>query len=217
MLWLLKSAGLRLFIPLVAILVAVTLAAMTLSVSVPASAKTAGADTSPAAPELSARRKSVARLDALFEKLRNAGSAEAATPLAAEIEQLFEHSGSTTADLLYARAKQAMEAKDFDQALDLLDYVTLLNPGWAEPYHRRAIVHFVRQDYDAAFRDIRETLAREPRHFHALAGLGGILRGQGDKKGAFRAFSKALEINPNFPDLRESLEKLRVDAEGQPI
>ncbi len=165
----------------------------------------------------SPEQRSTERLDRLFDQLKNAGSAEAAKPVAADIERALERSGSATTDLLFTRAKEAMAAKDFDLAIDLLDYITQLRPEWAEPYHRRAIIHFLRQDQDAAFRDIRETLAREPRHFHALASLGGLLRGFGDKKGAFRAFSKALEINPHFPDLKESLEKLRVDAEGQPI
>ncbi|HRE21073.1 MAG TPA: hypothetical protein PKW21_08585, partial [Rhabdaerophilum sp.] len=119
---------------------------------------------------------------------KNAGSPEAAKPVAADIERALERSGSATTDLLFTRAKEAMTAKDFDLAIDLLDYITQLRPEWAEPYHRRAIIHFLRQDQDAAFRDIRETLAREPRHFHALASLGGLLRGFGDKKGAFRAF-----------------------------
>lgn len=175
----------------------------------------------PAAPlkqkSLSPEQRSAERLDRLFDQLKNAGSPEAAKPVAADIERALERSGSATTDLLFTRAKEAMTAKDFDLAIDLLDYITLLRPEWAEPYHRRAIIHFLRHDQDAAFRDIRETLAREPRHFHALASLGGLLRGFGDKKGAFRAFSKALEINPHFPDLKESLEKLRVDAEGQPI
>lgn len=181
----------------------------------PASAQQPAAP--PKANPLSPEQRSAERLDRLFDQLKNAGSPEAAKPVAADIERALERSGSATADLLFSRAKEAMGARDFDLAIDLLDYVTLLRPEWAEPYHRRAIVHFLRQDQDAAFRDIRETLAREPRHFHALASLGGLLRGFGDKKGAFRAFSKALEINPYFPDLKDSLEKLRVDAEGQPI
>jgi tetratricopeptide (TPR) repeat protein len=158
-----------------------------------------------------------ARLDQLFERLRGAADENAAKPITAEIERQFERSGSATTDLLFTRAKEAMTARDFDLAIDLFDYITLLRPGWAEPYHRRAIIHFIRQDQDAAFRDVRETLAREPRHYHALAGLGGILSGFGDKKGAFKAYTKVLEINPHFPALRESLEKLRSDVEGQPI
>lgn len=163
-----------------------------------------------------AQRASI-RLDKLFERLKEAENAQAAKTIASEIERALERSGSATADLLYARAKEAMTAQDFDLAIDLLDYVTTLRPGWAEPYHRRAIIHFVRKDQDAAFRDVRETLAREPRHYHALAGLGGILKNLGDSKGAFKAFNRVLEIYPHFSDLKESVEKMRPEVEGQPI
>ncbi len=161
--------------------------------------------------------KAAARLDKLFERLKEAETPVAAKSVAADIERILERSGSPTADLVYTRAKEAMMAKDFDLALDLLDYVILMRPAWAEPYHRRAILHFIRKDQDAAFRDVRETLAREPRHFHALAGLGGILKGLGDAKGAFKAFNRALEIYPHFSDLKESVEKMRPEVEGQPI
>jgi tetratricopeptide (TPR) repeat protein len=177
----------------------------------------AGDTPSTETPSLDAAQRAAGRLDKLFERLKEAESTTAAKIIAGEIETALERSGSATADLLYTRAKEAMAAKDFDLALDLFDYVTTLRPGWAEPYHRRAIIHFIRKDQDAAFRDVRETLAREPRHFHALAGLGGILRALGDNKGAFKAFSRALEIHPYFADLKESLEKMRPEVEGQPI
>lgn len=177
----------------------------------------AWAQKAPEAPAGETKQRASARLDKLFERLKEAENAQAAKTIANDIERALERSGSATADLLYARAKEAMTARDFDLAIDLLDYVTTLRPGWAEPYHRRAIIHFVRKDQDAAFRDVRETLAREPRHYHALAGLGGILKNLGDSKGAFKAFNRVLEIYPHFSDLKESLEKMRPEVEGQPI
>lgn len=182
-----------------------------------ASAAPAHAQKTGEAPASETAQRATARLDKLFERLKEAESAPAAKVIATDIERALERSGSATADLLYARAKEAMTARDFDLAIDLLDYVTTLRPGWAEPYHRRAIIHFIRKDQDAAFRDVRETLAREPRHYQALAGLGGILKNLGDSKGAFKAFSRVLEIYPHFSDLKESLEKMRPEVEGQPI
>lgn len=179
----------------------------------PASAQVTGPAKAPAEAPL----RGPARLDKLFEKLKTAESPQAAQIAASDIERAFERSGSPTADLIYSRVKEAMSAKDFDLALDLLDYLVALRPDWAEPYHRRSVVHFLRKDQDAAFRDVRETLAREPRHYHALAGLGAMLGMMGDAKGAFRAYQKALEIHPFFSDLKESVEKMRPDVEGRPI
>lgn len=168
-----------------------------------------------ASPDPVARQK--ARLDKLFADLRVAADAKAATALAQQIERLLERSGSDTADLMLTRAKQAIEAKDYPQALDLLDFAITLRPDWAEAYHRRAVVHFLMKDEEASIRDVHAALAREPRHYHALAGLGGIYRGMGNRKLAFRAFEAAHALHPFFGDLKETLEKMRVEIGGQPI
>lgn len=157
------------------------------------------------------------RLDKLFEKLKESESPTAARIVAADIERALEQSGSPTTDLLFSRAKDAMTARDFDLALDLLDYIVTLKPQWAEPFHRRAMIHFLRNDRDAAYRDIREVLSREPRHYIALSGLGGLLRASGNAKGAYKAFTRALEIHPFLADLKQQLERMKVEVEGQPI
>ena len=41
-------------------------------------------------------------------------------------------------------------------------------------------------------------LAREPRHFGALAGLGMIMQELGDDKRALEVYRKAMEINPQM-------------------
>lgn len=157
------------------------------------------------------------RLEALFERLRDAENVAAAKKAEIEIDKIFERSGSATADLMFERAKLAFVTKDFPLALDLLDYVTTLKPDFAEAYHRRAMVHVLQKDEEAALRDLKLTLGRQPRHFHALAGLAMVLQALGDKKGAYRALTRVRELNPHFPDIAEQLEKLKLDAEGQPI
>ncbi|MCZ8185317.1 MAG: hypothetical protein O9308_02975 [Beijerinckiaceae bacterium] len=174
----------------------------------------------PAAPESptpDSTTRAAQRLDKLFEKLKESESPTAARIVAADIERALEQSGSPTTDLLFTRAKDAMTARDFDLALDLLDYIVTLKPQWAEPFHRRAMIHFLRNDRDAAYRDIREVLSREPRHYIALSGLGGILRASGNAKGAYKAFTRALEIHPFLADLKQQLERMKVEVEGQPI
>ncbi|MCZ8376296.1 MAG: hypothetical protein O9342_13035 [Beijerinckiaceae bacterium] len=171
----------------------------------------------PEAPTPDSTTRAAQRLDKLFEKLKESESPTAARIVAADIERALEQSGSPTTDLLFTRAKDAMTARDFDLALDLLDYIVTLKPQWAEPFHRRAMIHFLRNDRDAAYRDIREVLSREPRHYIALSGLGGILRASGNAKGAYKAFSRALEIHPFLADLKQQLERMKVEVEGQPI
>ncbi|MCZ8259151.1 MAG: hypothetical protein O9333_03355 [Beijerinckiaceae bacterium] len=199
-----------------------TLAAILACLLIPAPALAQNAPAAPAAPAPEAplpdsATRAAQRLDKLFEKLKESESFTAARIVAADIERALEQSGSPTTDLLYTRAKEAMTARDFDLAIDLLDYIVTLKPQWAEPFHRRAMIHFLRNDRDAAYRDIREVLAREPRHYIALSGLGGILRAGGNAKGAYKAFTRALEIHPYLADLKEQLERMKVEVEGQPI
>jgi tetratricopeptide (TPR) repeat protein len=157
------------------------------------------------------------RLDRLFERLQAAPTADAARAVAQQIEQRFEKSGSDTADLLLQRAKQAIESRNYDLALDLLDFVMTLKPNWSEAYHRRAIVHFLLKDEESAMRDIRQSLSHEPRHFHALAGLGQLLQMMGKRKQAYQVYRRAQDVYPLFPDLEKMLERLKLEAEGQPI
>ena len=92
-----------------------------------------------------------------------------------------------------------------------------LKPNWSEAYHRRAIVHFLLKDEESAMRDIRQSLAHEPRHFHALAGLGQLLQMMGKRKQAYQVYRRAQDVYPLFPDLEKMLERLKLEAEGQPI
>jgi tetratricopeptide (TPR) repeat protein len=157
------------------------------------------------------------RLDRMFERLKAAPTPEAAKVVANQIEQRFEKSGSDTADLILQRAKLAIESKNIDTALDLIDFAVTLKPDWAEAYHRRAIIHFILKDEEGAMRDIRLALSHEPRHFHALAGLGRLLQMMGQKKGAYQVYQRTLEVHPHFPDIAPLIERLKKEAEGQAI
>ncbi len=118
---------------------------------------------------------------------------------AREREQRFEKSGSDTADLLLQRAKQATESKNFDLALDLLDFVVTLKPDWSKPITagHRALPAVRRTE--SAMRDIRQSLAYEPRHFHALASLGQLLQIMGNRKQAYQVYRARLDVYPQFP------------------
>ena len=124
---------------------------------------------------------------------------------------------SDTAQLLMARVKAAIEAKQLDVALELLDALVKLRPDYTEAWNRRAAVSFPQDDYDRALHDIEQVLAREPRHFGALAGLGMIMRDLGDDKRALDAFRKALAINPHLDKIPELVKTLTEKVEGRDI
>lgn len=156
-------------------------------------------------------------LDELFDKLPEHSGSRPGRLIETEILRRFEQSGSDTTDLLMSWATQAINEKSYPLALDVLDQVVLLQPGYAEGWNKRATVHYLLDDYGSSLSDIRQTLALEPRHFGALSGLGIILDAMDREEDAMRAYKRALEINPQLENVRESLERLEKETSGDAI
>ena len=115
------------------------------------------------------------------------------------------------------RAKTAIDSKDLDLAIELLDAIIKIKPDYIEAWNRRATIRYMRKDYAQAMDDIRQVLIREPRHFGAMSGLGMIMQELGDDKRALDAFRKALEINPHLEKLPDQVKSLTEKVEGRPI
>lgn len=158
----------------------------------------------------------VPSLDPLFERLKSARTLEEAKGIVTQIERRWMRSGSDTADLLMARAAEAFKAGDFPLSLELLDRIIALEPQWAEGWYRRALVFSTLQEPVRAIYDLRQTLALEPRHFSALAGLGQLFQQQGDTKRAVDTFRRVLTLHP-YSDVQEVLERLVREVEGRDI
>ena len=156
-------------------------------------------------------------LDELFAQLPDRAETPDGQALEREILERFHESGSDTADLLLGWAVLAMEREDYPLALDILDQVVLVRPDFVEGWNKRATVYYLLTDYAASLADIRRTLALEPRHFGALAGLGMILENTGHEDRAIEVFRRALEINPQMDEVRETLEKLEAATAGNSI
>ncbi|MEM9147821.1 MAG: hypothetical protein AAGC57_16680 [Pseudomonadota bacterium] len=167
----------------------------------------------PEALDLDAEAQS---LDALFAALATAGDKEW-QPLQQQIMAHWSRSRSPSMTLLLGRATRAMEAEDYEEALQFLNDLVRLEPGFSEAWNRRATVHFLRKDYGRSVADIQRTLALEPRHFGALAGLGFILDRLDRDEDAYRVFQRALEIHPHLEGAREAVERLAPDVEGRPL
>jgi tetratricopeptide (TPR) repeat protein len=158
-----------------------------------------------------------ATLDDLFERLLRTKDESEAKGITASIQRRWLRSGSDTADLLMSRAMQAVEAKDQALAIEILDRVVVLQPEWAEGWNKRATVFYMLGDVTRSRADIRETLAREPRHYGALAGLGIILQSNGDRKAAYEVFRKALALNPFLTDVKQQVQRLESELGDKDI
>src|SRR5713101_6145668 len=120
-------------------------------------------------------------------------------------------------DRLFAALKVAPDDKDFDLAIRLLTAVIDIRPDFTEAWNRRATVYYTKKDFGRSLADIHEVLAREPRHFGALSGLGIILQELGDDKHALDAFRRALAIHPHLERLPDLVKKLSEKVDGRDI
>lgn len=153
-------------------------------------------------------------LDTLFEALKRERDPEKAKGIASQIIAEMNDSGSATVNLLMQWSAEAIKEKKNAAALDFLDRVTLLDPGFAEGWNRRATLHYTMGDRRKSMADIAEVLKREPRHFGALAGLAGILMEADDDELALKAWERYLNVYPADRDAQEAVSKLSEKIAG---
>ncbi len=156
-------------------------------------------------------------LDFLFGALKAAPDDASARHVEARIWALWTQTPSDTTALLMSRANAAMEAKQMEVALKLLDAVVKLKPDYVEGWNRRATLYYLQNDYTRSLEDIQQVLVREPRHFGALTGLGMIMQELGDDKRALDAFRKALAVDPRLDKIPDLVKTLTEKVEGRDI
>ena len=156
-------------------------------------------------------------LDKLFEALKVAPTEESAKFVENRIWALWVAAGGDTGNLLMSRVKTAMDSKDYDLAIKLLNAIIDIRPDYVEAWNRRATVYFTQKDFAGALADIHEVLKREPRHFGALSGLGMILQELGDDKHALEAFRRALAVHPKLEKIPDLVKKLSEKVDGRDI
>jgi tetratricopeptide (TPR) repeat protein len=156
-------------------------------------------------------------LDKLFEALKIAPDDESAKYIEKRIWATWLNSKSDTATLLMSRVKTAVDGHDTELALRLLTAIIEIQPDYLEAWNRRATLYFMKKDYSRSLSDLHEVLAREPRHFGALSGLGIILEELGDEKGALEAFRRALAVHPHLERIPEMVRRLSDKVDGRDI
>jgi tetratricopeptide (TPR) repeat protein len=156
-------------------------------------------------------------LDRLFEALKVAPDDESAKYVENRIWAIWMGSTSDTANILMGRVKIAVDAQDYDLAIKLLNAIIDIKPDFVEAWNRRATVYYAKKEFASALADIRQVLAREPRHFGALSGLGIILQEMGDEKHALEMFRRALAIHPHLERIPDVVKKLSDKIDGRDI
>lgn len=148
-------------------------------------------------------------LDHLFDALRTASTVEAARAASERIWQVWMHHDEPRVARLMEDGIHALMHEDYETAHAVFDAIVAADPAFAEGWNKRATVRYLTGDYAGAVRDIRRTLALEPRHFGALAGLGSIRMIIADERGALEAFEAVLTLHPQLRSIRKQVQALR--------
>jgi tetratricopeptide (TPR) repeat protein len=156
-------------------------------------------------------------LNELYARLAASKDAAETAGLIGAIDRLALESGSDAGDLIMARAIAAMGAKKYDVATALLDKLIDLQPGWAEAWNKRATVRFLADDDRGAMTDIAHVLKIEPRHVGALSGMAMILERDGFRDEALRAYRKALAVAPQLESLKNNVDRLTKEVQGEDL
>ncbi len=149
------------------------------------------------------------RLELLFRELKRDKPPRGAEETGDLIWALWaDHPEPAAVDALHTAIGRIV-AKESDRARDALDELCLRYPDWAEAWNKRATLAFMEARDGDALADIVETLAREPRHYGALAGFGQIALRQGHPAAALAAYECALSLNPHLGELAKAAQDLR--------
>ena len=107
----------------------------------------------------------------------------------------FTQKGAYGLELL-ERCQGLMEAGEYAQAERLLTEIIEAQPDFAEAWNRRAVLHYLQQNYIQSMADCQQAIALNPIHFGALHGQGLCQAAMGDYRAAIQSFRQALEIQP---------------------
>lgn len=156
--------------------------------------------------------QNAAELDRLFDALETADSTEEALQIEERIWRLWMRHEDADVNQRMARGLLLMNAGHLEQAYEVYDRMVKLVPDYAEAWNKRATISYFRGDLEGSMRDIRRTLALEPRHFGALSGMSLIFEQLGEYGKAIDALDAAMKIHPKLlggEDRRRKLEKQR--------
>jgi tetratricopeptide (TPR) repeat protein len=149
----------------------------------------------------------------LLQQLRDPGQ-ENWRRIERQIVREWSKSVSASADLLLFRGREALRIGDTRAAIDHFSALIDHAPDFAEGWNARATAYFMAGRFGQSLADIRETLARNPDHFGALAGLARILEDLERYDEAQSVLQAAAAIHPHRSDIQAALERVNKRLEG---
>lgn len=117
---------------------------------------------------------------------------------------------------LLRQAVSAIDASDYAEAEADLDRILLDDPDFAEASNQRALLHYLTERYESSIMACRRTLALNPYHFGAAAGLGHNEFQRRQYAAALHAYRRALSLHPRMAGIRQAMRRTREAALLQP-
>ncbi len=149
------------------------------------------------------------RLVPLFTQLKRVTGYLQARTIEQQIWAIWSSSSNVEVNRLMSEGVDAMTTQDYRTALADFTRIIEIAPDFAEGWNKRATVLWLVDDYEGSIADVDRTLALEPRHFGALAGLGHIYAALDRDEEALVAYEKALAVNPHMPGIVASIAQLK--------
>lgn len=157
------------------------------------------------APSVTHADQDAPKLDALFERLQAVEDRAEGKRVTNRIWVLWRKIDNPGLSAAMEQGIVAMRSGRHGDAERRFSTVIDAEPAYAEAWNKRATVRYMRERYAAAAADIRRTLALEPRHFGALAGLGLVYMQLERWRAAIKSLERALQINPWLDGTRRNI------------
>ncbi len=152
---------------------------------------------------------------ALMGQLRSAENETQARDLNNALWAIWTTAPDAAAQAMLDEGMSRRASFDFLGAIKALDRLVVYCPQYPEGYNQRAFVHFLRQNYPAALRDLQRVLEMMPDHIGAASGLALTFIEMGRHDEGQAALRYALSLNPWLPE-RHALRPAPGDAETVP-
>ena len=145
------------------------------------------------------------RLPGLFDALKKAPSNDEAVQVEAKIWAIWLEADDPAIDKLLSEGSDAMNAEDYQTAMNRFNAIIAKKPDFAEGWNKRATLYYLMGDYQHSLADIDKTLELEPRHIGALSGLGLVNMQMDRDEAAADAFQRVLDIDPQSASAKMNL------------
>ena len=156
------------------------------------------------------------RLDQLFDQLREAEPQHVAR-IEGQIITEFGKSGSASMDLLRKRGEDALEAADFNVAVEHFTALIDHAPDFAEGYHGRATAYYNLGLMGPAIDDLRQTLVLQPRHLGAMTGVAVVLEELERPEDALEIWQQLADFSPADAEIAAMIERLTTQLAGETL